>query len=47
MIVHDANVPLAILSRARADAARMLGNAAPADSDGLVLIVQMGQDAAL
>lgn len=40
LVVHSANVPTAILSRARADAARVEGDAVPAGAEGLVVVVK-------
>ena len=40
LIVHRADVPVAILARARADAARLVGNDAPEGAGGLVVVVR-------
>ena len=39
LVVHSAAVPPAILSRARADAARVVGDAVPDDANGLVVVI--------
>ncbi len=44
IIVHGRDVPAAILARARADAVRIAGDAAPADAQGLVLVLAMAHD---
>lgn len=41
-IVHAADVPVAILDRARADAARIVGEAAAAGAPGLTLLIGWG-----
>ena len=40
LVVHSADVPEAILSRARADAARLVGSAAPDHASGLVVVIR-------
>ncbi len=40
LVVHSADVPDAILARARADAARLVGSAAPDGVSGLVVILR-------
>jgi uroporphyrin-III C-methyltransferase / precorrin-2 dehydrogenase / sirohydrochlorin ferrochelatase len=39
LVVHSADVPDAILARARADAARVVGNSAPDGASGLTVII--------
>lgn len=43
LIVYAPDVPPAIMSRARADAARLVGADVPDSPEGLVLLIQMGQ----
>ncbi len=43
-VVHAADVPPAILARARADAVRVEGDAAPDDADGLTVIIRLTKE---
>jgi uroporphyrin-III C-methyltransferase / precorrin-2 dehydrogenase / sirohydrochlorin ferrochelatase len=40
LVVHSADIPVAILARARADAAREAGEDTPADVSGLMVIIR-------